>query len=375
VRCISGFNLPENYNHNPESLLQRVRQRRNPVPVILESSSEALSSSTMAEKTIREFSVPSSSNIPTGPEVQVGENFELKPGVIHMVQAIPFCGLGSEDANNHLQQFLEIFSTFTIKGASPDAVRLCLFPFSLVGKAKQWFYLNRSTLVTWEACSNAFLAMYFPLGKTSSLRNRISSFQQLADESVAEAWERLQEYIAACPHHGMEKWLIIQSFFHGLHRSAQEHLDAAAGGYFLSLSVNAAQALIEKMAINQGWKEERYGTKIRGVHQINNADMLTAKMDLLLKKLATTPEIAPVQALDPRMTCEVCGNIGHSGNSCPETRPEDVNFINNNGNFNNRSRPQQGWNTRPYLPFSGQGNSSGNSQQFSKNNSFDQKSG
>ena len=53
------------------------------------------------------------------------------------------------------------------------------------------------------------LAKYFPLGKTSALRNRISSFKQLADESVAEAWERLQEYIAACPHHGMEEWLII----------------------------------------------------------------------------------------------------------------------------------------------------------------------
>ena len=94
-----------------------------------------------------------------------------------MVQAIPFYGLASEDANNHLQQFLEICSTFTVKGATPDAVWLRLFPFSLVGKAKQWFYLNRSTLTMWNTCSNAFLAKYFPLGKTSALRNRISSFQ------------------------------------------------------------------------------------------------------------------------------------------------------------------------------------------------------
>jgi len=177
----------------------------------------------MAEKTIREFSIPSSSNIPKGPDVQVGEDFELKPGVIHMVQAIPFCGLATEDANNHLQQFLEICSTFNMKGASPDAVKLHLFPFSLIGKAKQWFYLNRATLTTWNACSDAFLAKYFPLGKTNALRNKISSFQQLADETVAEAWERLQEYIAACPHHGMQEWLIIQSFFHGLNHSAQEH--------------------------------------------------------------------------------------------------------------------------------------------------------
>ena len=178
-----------------------------------------------------------------------------------MVQAIPFCGLASEDANNHLQQFLEICSTFTVKGATADAVRLRLFPFSLVGKAKQWFYLNRSTMTTWNACSNAFLAKYFLLGKTSALRNRISSFKQLTDESVVEAWERLQEYITACPHHGMEEWFIIQNFFHGLHRTTQEHLDAAARGSFLSLSVAATRTLIEKMASNQGWRQKRANNK------------------------------------------------------------------------------------------------------------------
>ena len=77
---------------------------------------------------------------------------------------------------------------------------------------------------------------------------------------MAEAWESLQEYITACPHHGMEQWLIIQNFFHGLNRAAQEHLDVAAGESFLSLSVRAAKELIEKMTTNQGWKEERSST-------------------------------------------------------------------------------------------------------------------
>ncbi|WVZ48719.1 hypothetical protein U9M48_000138 [Paspalum notatum var. saurae] len=127
------------------------------------------------------------------------------------------------------------------------------------------------------------------------------------------------------------------------------------------------------MATNQGWREERSSTRSRGVHQIESTDMLAAKMDLLLKKLNDTPEAAPVHALDSHMTCEVCGNIGHSGNSCPETQPEDANFIGNSTNGFNGNRPQPGWNSRPSLPFSGQGNSS-NSQQFSKGNySFDQK--
>ncbi|WVZ76166.1 hypothetical protein U9M48_024163, partial [Paspalum notatum var. saurae] len=144
------------------------------------------------------------------------------------------------------------------------------------------------------ACSNAFLAKYFPLGETNALRNKISSFQQLTNETVAKASERLQEYIAPCPHHGMEEWLIIQSFFHGLNRTAQEHLDAAAGGSFLSQSVRAAKNLIEKIATNQGWKEERSHTRSCGVHHIDSTDMLAAKMDLLLKKLEDNPETAPV---------------------------------------------------------------------------------
>ncbi|WVZ87880.1 hypothetical protein U9M48_034455 [Paspalum notatum var. saurae] len=197
----------------------------------------------------------------------------------------------------------------------------------------------------------------FPLGKTNALRNKISSFQQLADETVAEAWERLQEYIAAFPNHGMEEWLIIQSFFDGLNRTAQEHLDAAAGGSFVSQSVRAAKNLIEKIATNQGWKEDRSHPRSRGVHHIDRTDMLATKMDLLLKKLEDNPETALVQALGTRMTCEVCGNMGHSGSRCPETRPKDANFIGNSSNFNNGNRPQPGWNTHPYMPFSGQGNS------------------
>jgi hypothetical protein len=59
---------------------------------------------------------------------------------------------------------------------------------STLGKAKQWFYANKEVVSTWE-CSNAFLTKFFPLGKTDALRNKISSFQQLMNETIAEAWE------------------------------------------------------------------------------------------------------------------------------------------------------------------------------------------
>ena len=127
----------------------------------------------------------------------------------------------------------------------------------MLGKAKTWFYTNKADFTTWDACSNAFLTKYFTVGKTNALRSKISRFQQLSDEAIPETWETFQEYNAACPHHGMEEWLIIQSFFHGLNMPAQNHIDAASGGSFLSLSVNAAKALVEKISSNQSWKGER----------------------------------------------------------------------------------------------------------------------
>ena len=49
--------------------------------------------------------------------------------------------------------------------------------------------------------------------------------------------------------------------------------------------------------------------------------------------------------MDSHMTCEVCGNVGHSGNDCPKTHKKAA-FINNgfrqpgNNGRNNQSRPQ-----------------------------------
>ena len=149
-------------------------------------------------------------NIATGPNIINGDaNFELKSTLITMVQPSPFCGKAHENVNVHLQHFLEICSTFTIKGVSQEAIRLRLLTFSLLGKAKQWFYSNCNIVDTWDKCYNAFLVKFFPIGKTIALRNKISSFQQLADESIPEAWERMQEYVSACPHHGMEHWPLI----------------------------------------------------------------------------------------------------------------------------------------------------------------------
>jgi hypothetical protein len=121
------------------------------------------------------------------------------------------------------------------------------------------------------------------------------------------------------------------------------------------LQVPAAKELIEKVVANQGWDGDCLQPRTRGVHQVDGIDMIAAKMDLLMKKLEASSNMETAKIMDAHMTCEVCGNVGHSGNDCVETRKEDsfTNNGNNNG-FRNNNFNNQGWNSRPNFPFSNQ---------------------
>jgi hypothetical protein len=105
----------------------------------------------------------------------------------------------------------------------------------------------------------------------------------------------------------MEKWFIIQIFYHGLICSAREHINVAAGGSFFALSIDEARKLVEKMASIQSWDEEmasiqswdeeRTQTHTRKVHHFEEVDMLTTNIDLLMKKLEN-PSLGHLKMVD-----------------------------------------------------------------------------
>jgi hypothetical protein len=109
-------------------------------------------------------------------------------------------------------------------------------------------------------------------------------------------------------------------------------MDVAAGGVFLSLTLSAATTLVEKIASNQGWNEERVQTRKRGgdMHQLKEVDMFSTNIDLLMKKLKdrANEKKEVMHIHDSRMICEECEDTRHSGNNCPKIH-EDVNFVNN----------------------------------------------
>ena len=66
------------------------------------------------------------------------------------------------------------------------------------------------------------------------------------------------------------------------------------------------------------------------MHQLKEVYMLSAKMDLLMKRLEerANDKQEVMHIHDSCMTCEECGNTRHSENNYPKNH-EDVNFINN----------------------------------------------
>jgi len=95
---------------------------------------EARNNIAMAERTLKEYATPATDEPQTiivYPTVE-GNNFEIKPALLNLVQHNQFSGLPTEDPNLHISTFLRLSGTLK---ANQDAVRMHLFPFSLRDRA------------------------------------------------------------------------------------------------------------------------------------------------------------------------------------------------------------------------------------------------
>ncbi|GKA03153.1 reverse transcriptase domain-containing protein, partial [Tanacetum coccineum] len=119
-------------------------------------------------------------------------------------------------------------------GVTDDALRLYLFPYSLTHHATAWFdRLLKNSIHTFQEMASKFLSKYFPPSMVTKLRNDISNFCQLPDESLFEAWERYKLSIDRCPNHNMLPVTQIDTFYNGLTLRHRDTINAAAGGSLL----------------------------------------------------------------------------------------------------------------------------------------------
>jgi len=115
------------------------------------------------ERTLKEYATPSTEEphvIIVYPMVE-GNNFEIKPALLNLVQQNQFSGSPTKDLNLHISTFLRLSGTLK---ANQEAVRLHLFPFLLRDRASAWFHsLEVGSITSWDQMRQAFLARFFPL--------------------------------------------------------------------------------------------------------------------------------------------------------------------------------------------------------------------
>ncbi|GJR28538.1 reverse transcriptase domain-containing protein [Tanacetum coccineum] len=106
-------------------------------------------------------------------------------------------------ANNFEDHQSMITSTMKIPNVPNTSVKLMLFPFSLEGAARIWLEKEPPrSIETWDDLVSKFINKFFPPSKTTNLRNEITRFQQKFDETFYEAWDRFNDLLRGCPHHG-----------------------------------------------------------------------------------------------------------------------------------------------------------------------------
>ncbi|XP_052289373.1 uncharacterized protein LOC112496715 [Citrus sinensis] len=291
------------------------------------------------DKAIRDYAVLTPQAIHPGivrPDVQAN-NFELKPVMFQMLQTVgQFNGLPSKDLHPHLKLFLEVSDAFKIAGASQEALRLRLFSFSLRDRARAWLNsLPPDSITTWSDLADKFLLKYFPPTKNAKLRNEITSFHQLEDESLCDAWERFKELLRRCPHHGIPCCIQLETLYNGLNQSTRLIVDASANGALLFKSYNEAYEILERIANNNyQWPSTRQAAT-RGTAGVHNVDALTAlsaqvtSLTKMVKAMTTAP--ATVNQISD-MSCVYCGE-GHLFDNCPGN-PASVNYM---GSFNRQN--------------------------------------
>nr|GEZ58463.1 reverse transcriptase domain-containing protein [Tanacetum cinerariifolium] len=173
-------------------------------------------------------------------------NFELKHGLINLVQNKQFFGYDKEDPHAHIRYFNKITSTMRVPNVPSSSIKLMLFPFSLEGEARIWLEKEPpQSIQTWDDLVSKFINKFFPPSKTINLRNKITRFQQRFDESFYEAWDRFNDLLRACLHHGFFELHQLDTFYNALNVNDQDSLNSAAGGNCLDKMPRECLKIIE----------------------------------------------------------------------------------------------------------------------------------
>ncbi|XP_019059045.1 PREDICTED: uncharacterized protein LOC109117037 [Tarenaya hassleriana] len=177
-------------------------------------------------------------------------SFELNPSTIQMLGSNAFRGSPNEDPNAHLTRFKMMCRSIKRDNrVTEDTLRLIAFPWNLLDAALEWCYdLIPDSIHTWEQLEVQFMSKNFPAHRTQAALSGIHSFKQDHGESLYDAWKRYKGYQKSCPHHGLDKNYLINTFFRGLRMDTKTLIRASSGRSIQNKSFAELEEHIEMMA-------------------------------------------------------------------------------------------------------------------------------
>ncbi|RDX84249.1 hypothetical protein CR513_34724, partial [Mucuna pruriens] len=88
--------------------------------------------------------------------------------------------------HKHLKEFHVVCSTMRPHGIPKDYIKMKTFPFSLVGAAKDWLYLQPVLFNTWGDMKRIFLEKFFLASRTTAIKKEICGIRQHTSETLYE---------------------------------------------------------------------------------------------------------------------------------------------------------------------------------------------
>ncbi|GJW58945.1 hypothetical protein Tco_0105676 [Tanacetum coccineum] len=154
----------------------------------------------------------------------------------------------------------------------------------------------------------------------------INAFSQHENETLTDAWLRMNEMLRNCHGDNLTKGNIIKIFYHGLSEITQKALNAAAGGIFLYKTPNQAYQLLEdKVLLKLDWaKNQKTKSSLKKIVAFtdegssnSDTDKIMTRMDAMTMKLDA--QYKELQSHSNQSDC--------NDDDTPMSREEEAKFV------------------------------------------------
>lgn len=179
-----------------------------------------------------------------------------------------------------------------------------------------------------------FTVKLFLLSRVHEIINEVCHFRQENFETYPEVQDRFKNAFRKYPNLNIRKLAQIYLFHNKLRSELRITIDVSTGRLILTIEVNDANNLFERIAENQGNqpKNKKAPSKVVGMHNVDIVTALVAQVGAIMKKLDTlTQSMHIVQ--HPAPICTSRG-IDHINASWPLAfthmgQPVEVNYVQN----------------------------------------------